>query len=123
MIPELPVGKTKEQRAAHAVEYAEYIERELLVELKKRRIHAEECSAPEWFLSIADIGVGRILHDVCMLREWARHSDPRSAACDIASHIYRVDEMLHNFINPLRVHPVRIKRAREWIAEGSGVSV
>lgn len=120
MIPELPVGKTKEQRAAHAVEYAEYIERELLVELKKRRIHAEERGAPEWFLSIADIGVGRILHDVRMLRKWSRHTDPRSTACDIASHIYKVDEMLHNFIKPSRVHPARVKRSREWVAGGSG---
>lgn len=119
-IPDLPEGKTKNQRVAYAMEYVEHIEREHLVELRQRRIRAEERDAPDWFLSIADIEIGRILHDVRMLREWTRHTDPRSAACDIAEHIYKVDEMLHSFINPSRVHPVRVKRAREWIATGGG---
>lgn len=120
MIPDLPEGKTKEQRAAYAMEYADHIERERLSKLRQRRIHAEGHGAPEWFLCIADMEIGRILYNISVLREWPCRTDPRRMAHDTSVRIYRVDEMLHNFIKPSRVHPVRVKRAREWLAASEG---
>lgn len=88
------------------------------MQLKRKRIQAQEESAPEWFLRMVDIDIDYILFRIEQLEDWGHDDDPRVFASNIQQSIRIAIDMVSNFLNPSRMLWGSVKRTEAWLADG-----
>lgn len=118
-LPDLPLSQNEYQTTLFAKAYADSIKAyPQLMQLKRKRIQAQEESAPEWFLRMVDIGIDYILFRIEQLEHWGHDDDPRVFASNIQQSIRIAIDMVSNFLNPSRMLWGSVKRTEAWLADG-----
>lgn len=117
-LPDLPSAQNEYQAILFAKAYADSIKTySRLTELKRKRMQAQEESAPEWFLRMVDIDIDYILFRLEQLERWGCDDDPRALASNIEQRIRIVFDMVSNFLKPSRMLWGSVKRTEAWLAE------
>ncbi|EPO8032097.1 hypothetical protein [Proteus mirabilis] len=118
-LPDLPSAQNEYQATLFAKAYADSIKAySRLMELKRKRIQAQEESAPEWFLRMVDIDIDYILLRLEQLERWGSDDDPKAIASNTEQRIRIVFDMVSNFLKPSRMLWGSVKRTEAWLAEG-----